>query len=397
MSNQNENNACEDGEDKTESAIVILEQQVKSLYEFRDYYLHKNPMEKAAHKDEDIAKELKNVLQRFDELQDEAEKENKAQLFYLKGRALNIQQEHSIDAEQLLSKAIKLDANLLAAWNELGFCYWKKKDIPFTKREQQCQNITEALAKASEAVQLDTSDGLSWLVLGNSYLVHFFSVTLNPQTMKQALAAYLQAEKDMVAKVDADLHFNKGIALFYQEEYLPALEAFSRASALDPSWTMPQEKEQKVIQFLDAAQQLITSKGKLRPKKLHTMLKSLSLRQLGPYEGGKFLCPDGRTLPVKQASLGSLKPGLNKGTVVLGKVVSGIHSDDSVAFIEFLMFVCSAFCLMDDTSCVMVTVYNLAKGKGVIIGDSVAIPEPLFSQVGFSYKDKRTNQSHDQS
>jgi hypothetical protein len=36
----------------------------------------------------------------------------------------------------------------------------------------------------------------------------------------------------------------------------------------------------------------------------------------------------------------------------------------------------------------MVTVYNLAKGKGVIIGDSVAIPEPVFTQVHFTYKDK---------
>jgi hypothetical protein len=62
-------------------------------------------------------------------------------------------------------------------------------------------------------------------------------------------------------------------ALQYQEEYLGALGAFSRASSLDPTWTMPKEKEQKLIQFLDAAQQLTASKGKLRAKKLHTMLQ----------------------------------------------------------------------------------------------------------------------------
>lgn len=34
-----------------------------------------------------------------------------------------------------------------------------------------------------------------------------------------------------------------------------------------------------------------------------------------------------------------------------------------------------------------VTVYNLADGKGVIIGDSVAIPEPYVTDVDFKYAD----------
>lgn len=39
-------------------------------------------------------------------------------------------------------------------------------------------------------------------------------------------------------------------------------------------------------------------------------------------------------------------------------------------------------------TCVSVMVYNLAEGKGVIIGDSVAIPEPFVTKVKFSYKGK---------
>lgn len=39
-----------------------------------------------------------------------------------------------------------------------------------------------------------------------------------------------------------------------------------------------------------------------------------------------------------------------------------------------------------DGSCVVVTIFNLANGKGVIIGDSVAIPEPYVTDVDFSYK-----------
>lgn len=47
----------------------------------------------------------------------------------------------------------------------------------------------------------------------------------------------------------------------------------------------------------------------------------------------------------------------------------------------------STFCLVDKVgTCVVVTVYNLANGKGVIIGDSVAIPEPYITDVQFEFK-----------
>lgn len=49
----------------------------------------------------------------------------------------------------------------------------------------------------------------------------------------------------------------------------------------------------------------------------------------------------------------------------------------------------STFCLVDRLgTCVAVTVYNFAEGKGVIIGDSVAIPEPYVTDVNFEYKSK---------
>ena len=46
----------------------------------------------------------------------------------------------------------------------------------------------------------------------------------------------------------------------------------------------------------------------------------------------------------------------------------------------------SAFCIVDqDKTCMAVTVYNLAKGRGVTLGDSVAIPEPYLTHQTFSY------------
>jgi tetratricopeptide (TPR) repeat protein len=41
--------------------------------------------------------------------------------------------QHSKEAEDLLSRAVKLDPELVEAWNELGECYWKKDDIEEAK------------------------------------------------------------------------------------------------------------------------------------------------------------------------------------------------------------------------------------------------------------------------
>lgn len=38
--------------------------------------------------------------------------------------------------------------------------------------------------------------------------------------------------------------------------------------------------------------------------------------------------------------------------------------------------------------CIVVSVYNLAQGKGPIIGDSVAIPEPRMIHVDVTYKNQ---------
>ena len=49
----------------------------------------------------------------------------------------------------------------------------------------------------------------------------------------------------------------------------------------------------------------------------------------------------------------------------------------------------STFCLTDKSSkCVAVNLYNLAPGKGVIIGDSVAISEPNFSKIEVQVRDE---------
>jgi len=47
----------------------------------------------------------------------------------LRGRALNVVPQYSKEAEDCLSKAVKLDPKLAEAWCYLGECYWKNNQV----------------------------------------------------------------------------------------------------------------------------------------------------------------------------------------------------------------------------------------------------------------------------
>ncbi|XP_023311567.1 tetratricopeptide repeat protein 5-like [Anoplophora glabripennis] len=250
-------------------------------------------------------------------------------------------------------------------------------------REERVKNIEKGLSYAKEAVQLDPHDGLSWAVLGNAHLSSFFGIQQNPKILKQCLSAYSQAEKDLVAKSTPDLHYNKGITLKYEEEYKLALESFNEASLFDPTWEPPTIKEKQLVKYLNDIQELVSTSGKMKPKRLQQTLQSIDSKQLGPYSGGSYTSSNGEAVKLIETKLSDLKPGINEERVILGKVVCSVRNEDTVPF---------TFCLVDKAgTCVVVTVFNLADGKGVIIGDSVAIPEPYLTNIDFSYKGNMDN------
>ena len=49
----------------------------------------------------------------------------------------------------------------------------------------------------------------------------------------------------------------------YQEEFEAALRGFSRASALDPLWGEPKEKEAQMLKLLTQVQELVVAKVEL--------------------------------------------------------------------------------------------------------------------------------------
>lgn len=390
-----------------EDPIVVLTERVKSLYLFRDHYFVNHSIENAIEKSSDVEKEMRNTLNKFDDYKGYEIDGARAKYYYLKGRALNVVDRYVPQAEELLSKAVKLEPKLVEAWNELGECYWKNDDIqqakncfvgalphgrnkvslrnlsmvlrqePTISHEQKVNNVQQGVEYAKEAVGLDTLDGTSWAILGNAHLSSFFTITQNPKTLRQCMSAYSQAEKDIVARSNPDLFYNKAIALKYEEEYKLALESFEQAMRLDPTWETPRNKQQQLLKYLTDLQDLTNTKGRLKAKKLHQMIQGLDAKHLGPYKGG-FYTLGNKSVKLELISLEELVPGVNVEKVAFGKVVCWIQDPDCVPF---------TFCLMDaEKTCIAVTVYNWAKGRGVTVGDTVVIPEPFLTRQNFTFR-----------
>ncbi|MBN3316856.1 TTC5 protein, partial [Atractosteus spatula] len=159
-----------------------------------------------------------------------------------------------------------------------------------------------------------------------------------------------------------------------------ALAGFSRAAALDPSWPEPPQRERQLLDYLERLTTLTSNKGKVRGRRLRSMLSSLSLAALGPCVEARFCSPSGRAGSLEPRDLAGLAAGRNTGVAALGKVVFSLASSDHMAF---------TFGLVDsEETCWPVMVYNSAESWGVLIGDSVAIPEPQVKLHSLTHKDQ---------
>lgn len=407
------------GEDKDpaveeEFQVVIgrLEKELNDLYHYRDYFFELNPIEMACNKNKLIVAKQEVLIEKFNEIDEtELSIQDRSNFLFLKGKVYNIASQYDARASQCLSKAIKLNPKLVEAWNELGECYWKNKNIKDAKHSFEggmkiekskvalrCLSIihrqdimthtgdnlfavTESVNFAKEAVSLDYKDGTSWCVLGNAYMCQYFLVSQEPNTLKACMSAYKQAELDPVARGQPDLFYNKAMALKYDENYVESLMDFERACKLDPEWNVVHDEKNKLVTYVNSVSELIKTKGKIKNKKLQQMIQTLDIKLLGPFGLTDKVHTFGKRRDVKvdRCRIDELKEGINEGKVILGRVIGSVYTENVVPF---------TFALIDASmECTCVTVYNWADGKGVIIGDSVAIPEPVLRHQRFTYND----------
>ncbi|XP_019487937.1 PREDICTED: tetratricopeptide repeat protein 5 [Hipposideros armiger] len=177
-------------EEEVKQILQKLQELVDQLYAFRDCYFETHSVEDAGRKQQDVREEMEKTLQQMEEVVGSVQ--GKAQALMLTGKALNVTPDYSPKAEELLSKAVKLEPTLVEAWNQLGEVYWKKGDIAaahtcFSGALTHCKNkvslqnlsmvlrqlrtdsgdehsrhVMDSVRQAKLAVQMDIHDGRSW-------------------------------------------------------------------------------------------------------------------------------------------------------------------------------------------------------------------------------------------
>uniref|UniRef100_H2YMA6 Tetratricopeptide repeat protein 5 OB fold domain-containing protein n=1 Tax=Ciona savignyi TaxID=51511 RepID=H2YMA6_CIOSA len=370
-------------------------QLVDKLYDFRDNFITNHGFDRVHDKPTMVQCEVTKTIKELQTLEPKCQK-TAYMLQY--ARALNVVPDYSRECEDYLSKVVKRDPSIVQGWNLLGETFWKKGDIPASKdcfegalkrskdkvslrslsmvlRQMKAEkmgdeerNVIASVEMAKEAVGIDGEDGMSWYVLGNAYLALFFVTQQNPKVLGQALHAYAEAEKvEQRSTHNPDLHFNRSMVYRYDESYKLALEGLKMADKLDPSWGSPQIKINELINYLDKVNELVDKRGKLKTKRLQSLIKSIKENDLGE------LYISMHTRATQCDTMDCRNPGFN---LTLHKPNLCVLAPCSVPHY-----------LLNQSGVHILVGIHVLQGKGVIIGDTVAIPEPFMTHHKFEWDD----------
>ena len=111
---------------------IILYNNILNYYytiiNFRDHYFENHDIADASKKPQELQVRLEKTLAEFDKFEASSVIKDRSSFLYLKGRLLHVNGEFNSEAEFCLSKSVKLNPNLVEAWNELGEAYMRKHD-----------------------------------------------------------------------------------------------------------------------------------------------------------------------------------------------------------------------------------------------------------------------------
>jgi tetratricopeptide (TPR) repeat protein len=235
---------------------------------------------------------------------------SEAQKLYYRAKLLDVLGTYQAEQEKLLSKAVKRDPSLIAAWNTLANCLWKKgnlgsartclnsalnqrknketyrllsmgvKNCSVPESKVYAKNLAQSIKFARSALALDTNDGESWYVLGNALLADFF--TRGNQDLSRlttCLKAYAKAEEctggaKYGGAANPDLYFNRANVFKYLENYQQAVADYRRARVLDPS--LPAEAAIAAIaRFVKKVQRSVRTRNGIKKKRFATLIQSV--------------------------------------------------------------------------------------------------------------------------
>uniref|UniRef100_A0A166EE22 Tetratricopeptide repeat protein 5 OB fold domain-containing protein n=1 Tax=Daucus carota subsp. sativus TaxID=79200 RepID=A0A166EE22_DAUCS len=364
-----------------DSAESIMDQAAKAadeLYLLRDTYFPLDPNHKIAA----LQSQSHLALNLLDSIPSDHRRlpATRATHEYLKGKIMDVFPDYKKEAEDHLSKAVKLNPSLVDAWLCLGNCIWKKGDLPSAKNcltlalskgsnkkilcaDNQEEIVQESIKHAKEAIALDVKDGNSWYNLGNACLTCFFVTgAWDHSKLLQSLKAYQNAEKDEGMKSNPDLYFNCATVNKYLENYERALSGFEAAASKDPGLNATEEAD-KLISLLDKLDSFL--RGQTKAKRLASLTSSLAAINLNS--------------SYRRGTIDRLSEGLNRTIAILGKVMFFIKHESTT---PLYFLVCDS-----DQVCFILTVYGM-RNDAIKEGDQVTLLAPCYHFVNFSWKEK---------
>jgi tetratricopeptide (TPR) repeat protein len=317
---------------KTAEVLPQAEGLVEELADLEEYYF-------GADKATKMKEKAGVAVQLLEDVTPESGKD-RAKACYIKGKLSFLMPQDGCDAQDLLSKAIKLDSTLLGAWNALGEVYWLKQDFVQCKHcfeqalehcgpnvvslrnlsmvlramdsEDKAENFTLSVTKAKEAVALDTSDAQSWETLGNAYLGNFFvNSGARSDDLSKSLIAYDKAEAagQKSGKMNPQIYSNRGTVLKFLQNYDLAIESFYKAKEINSADPTPEVEAKKLIDLVKKISELVSTQCRMKAKRLKSMLDALSISQ-----GSK--------------SVAQMQPGENKDATLDAKIIQVIETEE---------------------------------------------------------------------
>ncbi|KAL3985188.1 Tetratricopeptide repeat family protein [Acanthocheilonema viteae] len=388
--------------------MEVLEEKIKEAERFRDSYYQNFSKGTLTEKKRAVREKVLPLIQDIP-LDMNGHSSTSAGYNYICGRILNICVEYDANCERYLSRAVKLDPSLSDAWYELGECVWKREDFTMAvdcfrkslalKRTGKCLSSLaaalrhtalctketkiqhslqkEAAQLSDEAVKLDPNCERAWHALGNSCLTQFF---LNYQTdmelIDKAREAYEKALELGDVRDNSDLHLNYSTALKFIQNYSECLKHLKIATVHDPGYLEAKERLETLLSFLKQVNRHVLNKGKLSAKKMQYFKSSISDKDFGMYCKTPFKKKNGKIEILRSILFRELKEEINGDVVICGKVVAIIPNTEVVPY---------TFVGCDkEGSCCAFSVYNASNKFGLVIGDSIAVPEPHIIDVKIS-------------
>ncbi len=217
----------------------------------------------------------------------------------------------------------------------------------------------EGVAHAKAALALGVADGTSWYNAAMAQLAHAFVAGGGAaEALAPVLKAFAQAERCGEAARNPDLHFNRGVALRFLEDFQGAADSFAEAGRLDDTLPWRQQLD-SLLEDVSRVHDLVAARGRQKPKRVAAAAAAAAETPL----------PPGLTA----ATLAELSVGANAGKALACRLLAPASAQGAVPVVHVAVDAAG--------DCFALSLFGLREGA-VRDGVNVVVPAPHLAEAG---------------